>query len=99
MQMTRIEVVVEAPALARVERALRDAGAPGWTVLPVLKGYGASGEWSREGQVGEAGRRVMVVCLCPPEAAAGLADAVLAAAGPLAGPLALAPVEVRAPGG
>lgn len=49
MQTTRrkkLEIIVEAPVLRRVEGILAEAGVRGWTVLPSLEGHGAGGDWS-----------------------------------------------------
>jgi nitrogen regulatory protein PII len=59
----RIEIFVEAPALHRLTDVLDRAGVTGYTILPALAGNGASGPWTREGQVGEAGRLVAVICI------------------------------------
>jgi hypothetical protein len=60
----RVEVIVEAPVLSRVIRFLDDKGVKGYTILPAIAGRGASGRvWSREGQVGEAGRMVQIVAI------------------------------------
>jgi nitrogen regulatory protein PII len=62
----RIEIFVEAPALHRLTDALDRAGVTGYTILPALAGNGKSGPWSREGQVGDAGRLVQIVCITDP---------------------------------
>ncbi|MBK0400606.1 DUF190 domain-containing protein [Limibaculum sp. M0105] len=60
----RLEVIVEAPALARILRFLDERGVKGYTILPAIAGSGASGRiWSREGQVGDAGRMVAIVAI------------------------------------
>jgi nitrogen regulatory protein PII len=41
----KLEIIVEAPVLRRVEAFLAEAGVRGWTVLPSLEGAGAHGEW------------------------------------------------------
>ncbi|MEW6018136.1 MAG: hypothetical protein AB1760_08690 [Pseudomonadota bacterium] len=48
MQLTqrkKLEIIVEAPVLRRVEGFLAEAGVRGWTVLPSMAGAGDSGEW------------------------------------------------------
>ncbi|MEO1549653.1 MAG: transcriptional regulator [Pseudomonadota bacterium] len=62
----RIEIMIEAVMERRLTRALREAGATGYTVLPVLGGSGASGDWSRDGQISRASGMVSVVCVCDP---------------------------------
>jgi nitrogen regulatory protein PII len=42
----KLEIIVEAPVLRRVETFLEEAGVRGWTVLPSLKGHGSGGDWS-----------------------------------------------------
>lgn len=41
----KLEIIVEAPVLRRVEGFLAEAGVRGWTVLPSLAGSGDSGGW------------------------------------------------------
>ena len=71
----RVEILIEAPMESRLTEALTKAGVRGYSVLPVLGGFGRSGPWSREGQVGRTGM-VAVVCLIAPDRL----DATLAAA-------------------
>lgn len=73
----RIEIIIEAPMQRRLQEALRRAGVTGYSVLPVMGGDGASGPWSREGQVGRAGSLVAVICIVRPELKDGLLEAVL----------------------
>jgi nitrogen regulatory protein PII len=42
----KLEIIVEAPVLRRVESFLEEAGVRGWTVLPSLKGHGSGGDWT-----------------------------------------------------
>jgi len=72
----RIEIIIEAPLLTRLTRALEEAGVTGYTVLPVLGGTGQSGAWSREGRVGLADGMAAVICIAAPERV----EALLAAA-------------------
>lgn len=71
----RVEIIIEAVMERRLTDALVGAGVTGYTVLPVGGGYGRSGQWSREGQVGRAGGMVAVVCLILPERLDSLLDA------------------------
>lgn len=71
----RIEIVVEAPALRRLLKALDQAEVTGYTVTPALAGRGQGGSWSGEGLAGEAGRMVVVACITD----AARVDAVLEA--------------------
>lgn len=59
----RVEITIEAVMQKRLTKALRTAGVTGYTILPVRGGSGRSGEWSREGQVSQAGGMVQVVCV------------------------------------
>ncbi|MEL7214647.1 MAG: transcriptional regulator [Pseudomonadota bacterium] len=60
----RIEIIIEAPLLRRLTRALDEADVPGYTVMPVRAGSGRSGPWTREGQVSKAGGMNAVVLVC-----------------------------------
>jgi nitrogen regulatory protein PII len=71
----RVEIIIEAPMQRRLEDALSRAGVTGYTILPVLGGNGASGPWSREGQVGRAGGLIAVICIVRPERKDALLDA------------------------
>ena len=42
----KLEIIVEAPVLRRVEVFLEEAGVRGWTVLPSVKGHGSGSEWT-----------------------------------------------------
>jgi nitrogen regulatory protein PII len=60
----RIEIVVEAPALARLLDRLDAAAVTGYTVVPALAGRGiGGGVWRGEGLAGDAGRMVLVICI------------------------------------
>lgn len=71
----RIEIIIEAPLERRLTAVLDEAGARGYTILPVLGGNGQSGPWSREGQVSRAGGMVAVVCITSPDRVDPLLDA------------------------
>lgn len=62
----RIEIIIEAALLSRLTDALEEAGVTGYTVLPVLGGFGRSGAWTREGQVGPGDGMAAVVCILGP---------------------------------
>lgn len=70
----RVEIVIEAPLERRLTDVLTAAGVTGYTILPVHGGSGRSGQWTREGQIGNAGM-VAVVCLIKPERLDGLLEA------------------------
>lgn len=59
----RIEIIIEAPLERRLAAVLDEAGATGYTILPVMGGSGKSGPWTRDGQVSSAGGMVAFVCL------------------------------------
>ena len=59
----RIDIVVEAPLLARVLSVLDEQGVTGYTVMPALAGRGQGGSWHRDGLVGRAGAAVLVFCI------------------------------------
>ncbi|GGG91952.1 MAG TPA: transcriptional regulator [Oceanicaulis sp.] len=62
----RLEIIIEMPAVPRLESVLEKAGVKGWTVLPAKSGRGKNGSWAREGQITEAGRMVMVLAVIDP---------------------------------
>ena len=59
----RLEVIIEVPALSRLETALHDIGITGYTILPALAGAGRSGRWTRDGLIGDTDRMVMLVAI------------------------------------
>ena len=63
----RVEIIIEAALERRLTDTLTEAGVTGFTVLPVLGGSGASGQWSRDGQISRASGMVAVVCLIRPD--------------------------------
>jgi nitrogen regulatory protein PII len=90
----RIEIFIEAPALHRLTDALEKAGVKGYTILPALAGSGASGPWSREGQVGDAGRLVQIICITDPARVEAVLDGVYKALSRQIGILTVGDVEV-----
>jgi nitrogen regulatory protein PII len=80
MQMTsrkKLEIIVEAPTLRRIETFLEEAGVRGWTVLPSLKGHGSGGEWTSGDFTPGQEKRLIIAVL-----ASEMADAVLERLGP-----------------
>jgi len=63
----RVSFIIETPMQSRLTAAIEEAGVTGYSIFPVLGGSGASGRWSREGQVGRAGGMVQVVCIIRPD--------------------------------
>ena len=57
----RIEIIVELPVLRRVLDAIDRAGASSYTVLPVISGRGASGQWRGDEMIGDAGHMAQVI--------------------------------------
>lgn len=62
----RVEFVIEAPIVKRLTDSLDKAGVTGYTVMPALSGKGVDGSWSREGQIIDAGRMLVVLCIVDP---------------------------------
>ncbi|ABD08524.1 nitrogen regulatory protein P-II (GlnB, GlnK) [Rhodopseudomonas palustris HaA2] len=59
----RIEIVVEAPLLRRLTSRLDEAGATGWSVVPILAGHGRDGDWTAEGQISSASQMLMLISI------------------------------------
>ncbi len=74
----RVEITIEKVMERRLTEALKGAGVTGWSVLPVLGGFGRSGQWSREGQISRGTGLVQVVCITHPDKLDGLLDAAFA---------------------
>jgi PII-like signaling protein len=62
----RLEIVLEAPGLRGLLALFDRLGVAGYTVVPALSGRGHHGPWDESGQVTDAGRMVMVVCVIDP---------------------------------
>lgn len=73
---TRIEIIIESPALRALTRELDRAAVKGYTVLPVMGGQGRSGPWTAAGEVGSAGGMVAVLTMVSPERAESVLDSV-----------------------
>ncbi len=56
---TKLEIVVEAPVLRRVEELLAEAGVRGFSVFAGLEGAGDGGGWRREGLSGAQDKRLI----------------------------------------
>ncbi|MEQ8709384.1 MAG: DUF190 domain-containing protein [Rhodospirillales bacterium] len=72
----RLEIIIEAPALNRLIRILGEQGVRGHTVLPVMQGSGATGDWERQGMIIDAGRMVMVIAIVDPSVVRDVLEAV-----------------------
>lgn len=57
----RLEILADVPLVPRVVAALKEAGANGHTVLPVLSGSGRSGDWVEERLTGAAKQMVVAI--------------------------------------
>ncbi|MEL6677325.1 MAG: transcriptional regulator [Pseudomonadota bacterium] len=93
----RIEIIIEAPLLRRLSRLLDEAGAPGYTVLPVLAGSGVSGPWTRDGQVSAAGGMCTVLIVTSPEKAEALMEAAFEVVEPHIGIVSMTDCQVVRP--
>lgn len=69
----KLEIIVEAAVLRRVEGFLAEAGVRGWTVLPSLEGSGAHGEWQSQG-FSPAQNKRLILALASEEVAAQVLD-------------------------
>ena len=94
----RLEIIVERPALRRMENVLDEAGVKGWTVMPCISGYGGRVRWSRGTDISGASDMVVLVSI-------GGADVIMAALDPLhklldrhIGVLSVSEVRVLRPG-
>lgn len=74
VQRRKIEILVDAPLVRRVEAAAAAAGVTGYTLLPTLGGSGGGGRWSDD-QVTGAQAKVMFVTITNDAKAAALTDA------------------------
>jgi PII-like signaling protein len=69
----KLEIIVEAPVLSRVERMLSEEGVRGWSVFSGVGGHGTHGDWRTEGLSGAEDKR-LIFALCGEEAAARVLD-------------------------
>jgi nitrogen regulatory protein PII len=90
----RIEIIVEAPALALVLEALDEAGVLGYTVLPALEGRGLAGHWTRDDSFNNASHMVSVVCIAEEALAEKAVTAVFAVVSTQIGILSVSDVSV-----
>jgi nitrogen regulatory protein PII len=90
-------IVADAARLREVQRTLREHGAPGWTVAPVIEGAGRTGVHSADRV--HPGGLVNVMCVAEDPVASGLFEAVVRARDAAEDPvtrLFLLPVERQA---
>jgi len=57
----RIEIVIETPLAARLTELLRQAGAPGYTLIPDVRGAGDRGERRADELSGESSNCLIVI--------------------------------------
>ncbi|MCE9521927.1 MAG: DUF190 domain-containing protein [Alphaproteobacteria bacterium] len=55
----KLEIIVEAPVLSRVEAILKSEGVRGWSVFAGVEGHGATGDWHSEGLSGAEEKRLI----------------------------------------
>lgn len=67
----RLEIFIETTAAKAICALLDQAGATGYSVLPVVSGRGRDGDWSADGQISSANQLVCIVCIIDE---AGIAD-------------------------
>ena len=90
----RIEIIVEAPALSRVLKALDGTGVLGYTVVPALAGRGLGGQWTRDDSFNNASHMVSVVCIVDESLAEMAVTAVYAVVSAQIGILSVSDVSV-----
>lgn len=73
---SRIEIIIESPALRVLTRQLEASGVKGYTVLPVIAGQGRSGAWTADGEISAAGGMVAVLAMVAPDRADEVLDSV-----------------------
>ena len=61
----KLEILVEAPIVRRISDLLTGQGVRNITILPVVAGTDASGDWAEIG-VTDAFERRLLVCVCGP---------------------------------
>jgi PII-like signaling protein len=71
----KLEIIIEAPMLNRLLDLLDRLSVTGYTVVPAIAGRGRGGSW-REGQLTDAGRMVLVICITDPSRVSEVLDPV-----------------------
>ena len=56
----RIEILADAPLMARIGRAAEEVGVTHYTLLPVTAGIGHSGRWSDDQLTGATAKRMFM---------------------------------------
>ena len=62
-QKKRLEIIIEALLVEQITIIIDEAGAMGYSVIPLLAGKGLSGSWTSEGQVSRASSMVAIICI------------------------------------
>lgn len=93
----RIEIFIEAPLLRRLVGMLEARGVSGYSVLPVLSGFGHEGHWEATGSIGDAGRMVALVCIVDPSESGPLMEDIYQMITSQIGIVSIADVEVIRP--
>lgn len=75
----RIEIVIETPMAQRLTQLLREAGAPGFTLIPEVRGTGDRGERRADELAGDSSNCLILIA-CDNQVAV---DAILEAVRPL----------------
>lgn len=90
----KLEIVVERPILNRMLALLDRLDVSGYTAIPALAGRGRGGAWRREGQVGQTGQMVVVLCILDAERVDVVLDEVYTLLEPQLGIVTVSDVDV-----
>ncbi len=90
----RVEIIIEAPLLRRLVSKLELRGVSGYSVLPVLSGFGHEGHWEATGSIGDAGRMVAVICILDAAECGALLDDIYSLIASQIGIVSISDVEV-----
>ncbi len=73
----KLEIIIEAPLLGRVESLLGQSGARGWSVFASLAGHSAHGDWRSDG-LSDAHDKRLIIAVVSEAAAQAALDALAA---------------------
>lgn len=93
----RIEILIEAPAVRRIEAQLDHPAVSGYTIMPVIGGRGRDGHWSADGQIGTAGQMAVFICIVDAAHADAALEAIFAVVSHQIGLVSVSDVEVLRP--
>lgn len=62
-QKKKLEIIIESLLAEQVTEIIDQAGALGYSVIPLIAGKGLSGSWTSEGQVSRATSMVAIMCI------------------------------------